>query len=409
MELKELLHERTSLDSVIILLYIVGVLVISNKYLKISRKHFNLFLLVGITHLLFTFLYYSITLNNVADAIGYYRRVYFIFRSWPETLGENFGQGSNFIYFVLYPLVKFLNISYFGCFFIFSYIGLLGFKLLYDLIIHIFNNNWSNNFLLLLLPNLHFWSVGIGKDALIFFALSCFVYVFYFKKSFRSYIIPLILVGFIRIHIVVFITIGFMFATTFQNKNKSSGYKAFVILFISLLSYFVFPLLKDRLGVDDTTSIDEKLEKLQNVNMNGDSGVDLSNSLLIVKWLAYMYRPLYYDAKNILSLLASVENSLYVLISYKCIKVFLFIKKANKIDFFFWFCFIIMLTVTLPSAYLLSNLGIAMRQKTMAFPFFLSLFLYLVNSKNKINEKYRIIQLTSLSKIKPNFNQLPNS
>jgi hypothetical protein len=68
-----------------------------------------------------------------------------------------------------------------------------------------------------------------------------------------------------------------------------------------------------------------------------------------------------------------------------------------------------MITVSMPSAYLLSNLGIAMRQKTMAFPFFLSLFLYLVNSKNKINEKYRIIQLTSLSKIKPNFNQLPNS
>ena len=409
MALKELLHERTNLDVVIILLYLIGIIITSNNYLKISRKHFNLFLLVGITHLLFTFLYYSITLNNVADAIGYYRRVYFIFRSWPETLGENFGQGSNFIYFLLYPLVKFFNISYFGCFFIFSYVGLLGFKLMYDVIIDLFNNNWSTNFLLLLLPNLHFWSVGIGKDALIFFALSCFVTVFYFKKSFRSYIIPLILVGFIRIHIVVFIAIGYMFATTFQNKSKSSGYKAFIIILSSLLSYVVFPLLKERLGVDDASSVDEKIEKLQNVNMNGDSGVDLSNSFLIVKWLAYMYRPLFYDAKNVLSLLASIENTLYVVISYKCIKIFLFIKKADKIDFFFWFCFFIMITVSMPSAYLLSNLGIAMRQKTMAFPFFLSLFLYLVNSKNKINEKYRIIQLTSLSTIKPNFNQLPNS
>jgi hypothetical protein len=61
-----------------------------------------------------------------------------------------------------------------------------------------------------------------------------------------------------------------MFATTFQNKSKSTGYKVFIIVFISLLSYFFFPILKERLGVDDTTSIDEKLEKLQNVNMNGD-------------------------------------------------------------------------------------------------------------------------------------------
>lgn len=402
MELKELLHERTYLDVVIILLYLVGIVVISNKYLKISRKHFNLFLFVGITHLFFTFLYYNITLNNVADAIGYYRRVYFIFRTWPETIGENFGQGSNFIYFLLYPLVKFFNISYFGCFFIFSFVGLLGFKLLYDVIIQLFDKKWSNNFLLLLLPNLHFWSVGIGKDALIFFALSCFVSVFYFKKSFRSYIIPLILVGFIRIHIVVFIAIGYMFATTFQNKSKSTGYKVFIIVFISLLSYFFFPILKERLGVDDTTSIDEKLEKLQNVNMNGDSGVDLSNSLLIIKWLAYMYRPLFYDAKNVLSLLASIENALYVAISFRCIQLFRLIKKIDKIDFFFWFCFFIMMTVTLPSAYLLSNLGIAMRQKTMAFPFFLSLFLYLVSSKNKIYAKYQTNQLAAFPVLKSN-------
>jgi hypothetical protein len=409
LELQELLHERTSLDIIIILIYLIGVIIISNNYLKISRKHFNLFLFVGISHLLFTFLYYAITLNNVADAIGYYRRVYFIFRSWPETLGENFGQGSNFIYFLLYPLVNFFNISYFGCFFIFSYVGLLGFKLIYDVIIHLFNNKWSTNFLLLLLPNLHFWSVGIGKDALIFFALSCFLSAFYFKKSVRSYIIPFILVGFIRIHIVVFIAIGYMFATTFQNKSKSSGYKAFIIVFISLLSYFIFPLLKDRLGVDDTTSVDEKLEKLQNVNMNGDSGVDLSNSLLIVKWLAYMYRPLFYDTKNVLSLLASIENTLYVVISFKSIKLFRFIKKVDTIDFFFWFCFFIMMTVTLPSAYLLSNLGIAMRQKTMAFPFFLSLFFYLVNSKNKIYCHYDKIQFKTISDKKPMFNKYTKS
>ncbi len=405
MKLQELLHERTSLDVVIILLYLIGVVLISNKYLKISRKHFNLFLFVGITHLLFTFLYYTITLNNVADAIGYYRRVYFIFRSWPETLGENFGQGTNFIYFLLYPLVNYFNFSYFGCFFIFSFVGLLGFKLIYDVIIDLFNNKWSFNLLFLLLPNLHFWSVGIGKDALIFFALSSFLAVFYFKKSFRSYIIPLILVGFIRIHIVVFIAIGYMFATTSLNKSKSSGYKAFIVIFISLLSYLIFPILKERLGGDDTISVDEKIEKLRNFNMNGDSGVDLSNSLLIIKWLAYMYRPLFYDAKNVLSLLASIENTIYVVISFKCIKLFRFIKKVGTIDFFFWFCFFITMTVTLPSAYLLSNLGIAMRQKTMAFPFFICLFLYLVKSKNKIYEKYNSVQLASLSIIKSNLNQ----
>jgi len=401
LELKELLHNRTNLDIVIILLYLIGVIFISNNYLKLSRKHFNLFFSIGITHLLFTFLYYTITLDNVADAIGYYRRVYFIFKTWPETLGENFGQGSNFIYFVLYPLVNFFNISYFGCFFIFSYIGLLGYKLLYDVILDLFEKKWSPYFTLLLLPNLHYWSVGIGKDTLIFFAISSFLAAFYFKKSFRYYITSFILIGFIRIHILIFIAIGYMFASIFNNKSKSNGYKISLILFVSLLSYIIFPILKDRLGVDENSSIDEKIEKLQNVNMSGDSGVDLTNSWLIVKWLAYMYRPLFYDAKNILSLLASIENSTYVFISFKCIRNFKILKKVSKIDFFFWFCIFIMFTVTLPTAYLLSNLGIAMRQKTMAFPFFISSFLYLVSSKNKyfINKKEQ--ELDSIKIVNP--------
>ena len=60
-----------------------------------------------------------------------------------------------------------------------------------------------------------------------------------------------------------------------------------------------------------------------------------------------------------------------------------------------------MFTVTLPTAYLLSNLGIAMRQKTMAFPFFISSFLYLVSSKNKyfINKKEQ--ELDSIKIVNP--------
>jgi hypothetical protein len=186
-----------------------------------------------------------------------------------------------------------------------------------------------------------------------------------------------------------------MLANTFQNKSKSRSYKIAVILFFAILSYVVFPILKDRLGGDESTTVDEKIERMQNANMNGDSGVDLSNSLLIVKWLAYMYRPLFYDAKNVLSLLASFENGVYVFMSYNCIKMIRFIKKYTEIEFFFWFCFFIMMTISLPSAYLLSNLGIAMRQKTMAFPFFLSLYFYLVSTQEKTN--YNLYQNQLLS------------
>ena len=398
MELKELLHERTNIDVVIILLYLLGVIFISNNYLKFGKKQFNLVLCIGIIHMLFTFLYYSITLSSAADAIGYYRRVYFVFNSWPETLGDSLGQGANFIYFVLYPFVNFFELTYFGCFFIFSFVGFIGFKLLFDVVLNLCNYRWTYKYIYFLLPNLHFWTVGIGKDSLYFFALCAFVYAYYFNKPFRNYIIPFIIIGFIRIHILVFIGVGYLLANTLQNKSKSSGYKVFVVLFFAIASLVVFPILKDRLGVDDTSTVDEKIERMQNANMNGDSGVDLSNSILIIKWLAYMYRPLFYDAKNILSLLASFENALYVYISYQSIKMIRFLKKLTEIKFFFWFCFFIMLTISIPSAYLISNLGIAMRQKTMAFPFFLCLYFYLLSTKEKLLlEFYQKQQLSNIS------------
>ena len=204
---REILTRVTILDISVILMYIIGIVALAQKFRDVSVRFVRLFALVGITHLFFTFVYYFYTLNNVADSIGYYRRVLFLFDNW----GETFGQGTTFIYFTLYPLVKFLGLTYFGSFFVYSFFGLLGYYYLLKILIGISNVKFTKWFYLLLLPNIHFWSVAIGKDSLIFFGISFLAYLYFFRKKWFLYIFPILLVAFIRLHVLFFILLAFGF------------------------------------------------------------------------------------------------------------------------------------------------------------------------------------------------------
>ncbi|MBG43498.1 MAG: hypothetical protein CL530_05985 [Aequorivita sp.] len=383
---REILTRVTILDISVILMYIIGIVALAQKFRDVSVKFVRLFALVGITHLFFTFVYYFYTLNNVADSIGYYRRVLFLFDNW----GETFGQGTTFIYFTLYPLVKFLGLTYFGSFFVYSFFGLLGYYYLLKILIGISNVKFTKWFYLLLLPNIHFWSVAIGKDSLIFFGISFLAYLYFFRKKWFLYIFPILLVAFIRLHVLFFILLAFGFTQLFLNKRLKLFYKIAASFFLLIALYFLFPFLMARVGFTETESLIAQFEALETTKVEGGTSIDMSNQNLLVKWLSYMFRPLFFDANSPLLLISSVENSLWVLIFLN-----IFRRIRTKINYlyksFFWFSFLSIFTLSIPSAYILINLGIAVRQKTMVFPFIIIVFFILMNSykSNLANAKIK--------------------
>ena len=383
---REILTRVTILDISVILMYIIGIVALAQKFRDVSVRFVRLFALVGITHLFFTFVYYFYTLNNVADSIGYYRRVLFLFDNW----GETFGQGTTFIYFTLYPLVKFLGLTYFGSFFVYSFFGLLGYYYLLKILIGISNVKFTKWFYLLLLPNIHFWSVAIGKDSLIFFGISFLAYLYFFRKKWFLYIFPILLVAFIRLHVLFFILLAFGFTQLFLNKRLKLFYKIAASFFLLIALYFLFPFLMARVGFTETESLIAQFEALETTKVEGGTSIDMSNQNLLVKWLSYMFRPLFFDANSPLLLISSVENSLWVLIFLN-----IFRRIRTKINYlyksFFWFSFLSIFTLSIPSAYILINLGIAVRQKTMVFPFIIIVFFILMNSykSNLANAKIK--------------------
>ena len=366
---REILTRVTILDISVILMYIIAIVALAQKFRNVSMKFVRLFALIGILHLLFTFLYYFLTLNSIADAIGYYRRVLYLYDSWSET----FGQGTTFIYFTLYPFVKYFGFSYFGSYFIYSFLGLLGFYYLQKVLINITEKKWSNWFYLLLLPNVHYWTVAIGKDSMIFFGISLLFYLFYFKKRWFNYIFPLLLVGFIRLHILFFILTAYGTTQILLNKKIRISTKVLVFILLGGALYFLFPFLMARVGFVDTESVISQLEDLAGQKIEGGSSVYMGDKTLIVKWLSYLFRPLFYDAFNTLSILASIENVIWVLIF-----LIIFSKLTKKIQVIYqdtyWLTFFAIFFLTIPAAYLLYNLGIAIRQKTMIVPFLFPLF-----------------------------------
>ena len=383
---REILTRVTILDISVILMYIIGIVALAQKFRNVSVKFVRLFTLIGIAHLFFTFVYYFYTLNNVADSIGYYRRVLFLFNSW----GETFGQGTTFIYFTLYPLVKFLGLTYFGSFFVYSFFGLLGYFYLLRVLIGIADATFTKWFYLLLLPNIHFWSVAIGKDSLIFFGISFLAYLYFFRKKWFLYIFPILLVAFIRLHILFFILLAFGFTQLFLNKRLKLFYKIAASFFLLIALYFLFPFLMARVGFTETESLIAQFEALETTKVEGGTSIDMSNQNLLVKWLSYMFRPLFFDANSPLLLISSVENTLWVLIFLN-----IFRRIRSKINYlyksFFWFSFLSIFTLSIPSAYILINLGIAVRQKTMVFPFIIIVFFILMNSykSNLANAKIK--------------------
>lgn len=360
---------------------------IIRTFKRASKFIFSVSLLLLLEHLLFTYLYYVYSLNNIADSTLYYISAHSSYSSWSET---SFVNGTAFIELLLFPLIHYFGLTYFACFFIFSFFSLLGIFKLFKIVLDINRFRVSNWYYLFLLPGLHFWTVAVGKDSLIFYAICSLLYCYYFKKKWFNYIIPMLLIGIIRFYIFAFIGVALFLSLLFLSKKIKIRGKIFLGLVFAVCIFLISPYFFKSINVDGVKSIAEQQQIIAAANMGGGGAIDLTNSNIIVKFLSYLFRPLIFEARNVQGLFAAFENIIWMVIFYK---LFIGIKRKALFkdhETFFWFSFTSILTIALPAAYILSNLGIASRQKVMVIPFlFVTLFMIISynNRQRKLNLK----------------------
>ena len=372
--------EINILDYVLILLYVLYILKQFSVYTKINRKISVFSLVMGLLHFIITFASYGFILGSVADAKHYYSESMSI-TDWGLSYLSN---GTSFIIFLNYMLVQWFHLSFLGCFLVFSFISYLGCLKLFEVIIDLTDRNYNITYLLLLLIGTHFWTVSLGKDSLMFYSMCCLCYNIYFDKPKSHYILPLLLVGLIRLHVLIFVLVGGGVSYVFTNKKIKMQTKfIFVGLVLGALLVLI-PFFLKEIAVTNFSDIEGKLQNSMNANLEGGAGVDMKDSNLIVKWFSYMFRPFIFEARNPMFLVSALENLVWLYIFFIIIKGLFFDK--IKTNYILWSYIGIILACTLPLAYTLANFGISMRQKIMIFPFFLILFFIVKNHRNSFYE-----------------------
>ncbi|MCH4823815.1 hypothetical protein ML462_11600 [Gramella lutea] len=116
------------------------------------------------------------------------------------------------------------------------------------------------------------------------------------------------------------------------------------------------------------------------------SGVAMADYSIIEKIFTFWFRPLFLDAPGILGVVVSIENFIYLLLFGKIL----------KLNFFkFWrnapsqvkSCLMIFILTSVAMTFIMSNLGIMIRQKTMIMYFmFFVIYYYLAYEKSYTSE-----------------------
>ncbi|GAA4321092.1 hypothetical protein GCM10023164_20250 [Christiangramia aestuarii] len=247
--------------------------------------------------------------------------------------------------------------------------------------------------LILFLPNMHFWTASLGKGAPIFMGLMMFAYAIGEpKKRWGVLLIGSLITYYIRPHVFLFVAVGTILGY-FTGKEKISFWKKALVFMIMVGSLI---LVQDTIlgvaGLNDSENLVEGFEdfsedRASSLSSSG-SGIDMVNYPLPIKLFTFWFRPLFFDAPGILGLIVSVENLIYLLLFFKILKKD-FIEFLKKSPISVKMSLTTFFLASLAMAFVMSNLGIIMRQKSMVMYFLFFVIYYFLAQK-----KYdRIIRL----------------
>ncbi len=352
------------------------------KHKFFSKKLMNTLFLY---HLFFFIVYYTYALYNNSDSRLYFSRPQY--GSW----GEYFGTSTTFIDFMSWPFINIFGFNYEMMMVLYAWFGYIGFLYAYlffreniPIKIKVFNLDFL--ILVLFLPNMHFWTASLGKGAPIFMGLMMFVYAIKEPKSrWFTLILASVLIYYIRPHVFLFVAAGTVLGYM-TGKEKIAFWKK-MLIYIGMIGSLI--VVQDTIlgmaGLEESENLVEGFEDFSE-DRGGElaksgSGVDMVDYPLPVKLFTFWFRPLFFDAPGILGLIVSVENLIYLFLFIKILKKD-FLKFLKKSPVTVKMSLTVFFLASLAMSFVMSNLGIIMRQKSMVMYFlFFVIYYYLAQKK----------------------------
>lgn len=324
---------------------------------------------VYIWHTLFCIYYAWFTLDNSADAPGYFRR------SFNPRL--EFGLGTKGVDAFTAIFTQGLNLSYIGVFLVFNIIGAIGLAAyagaLRETLATKSRNVHRLSMLFIFLPGVSFWSVAIGKDALAFFGTGLLAWgILNIRQRWVAILLAVLAYTLVRPHVVAVIVIALTASVIFSNQ-MSAG-KKIVLGGVSLaICVVALQFALSAIGLGDIGTSDdvyEFLEYRQSVNLEGGSSIDISSMNIALRLFYCAFGPLFVGVGGIMGLVASLENLMILGVVLRGginkYKVSIDLPSGAK-----WFYLVFALTCWVIFSNTTANLGIALRQKWMYMPMLL--------------------------------------
>ena len=336
--------------------------------MKILQRYFPVLLLIY--HLAFSWVGYRYILLNNGDAQRYWLRGEdLVDYSWTDFLKP----GTEVVKFLTFPLVNYLHLPFWSGFLIFSLISFLGIALLYKMLRKMAGAHKGLQGLamvLVLLPNLHFWTSLIGKEALLIIPLVGMAFELYRKRYFsKTLFLALFFIGLIRPHIALVLLLSYglslLLTANFSKKRMwqiATGTGVGILIFGFLLTQ-----IQDFSG--GMERIIQKYEAHIRVFRKTDAYVPLDQYPLPWKLFTFYFRPLPFEKPGLWYAVIGIENLLLLVLSgigiYYGIRSFQQIRKRILVVFPILF----MLFLGLMFGFAYANYGIIMRTKIMVAPF----------------------------------------
>jgi hypothetical protein len=288
--------------------------------------------------------------------------------------------GTKFISLICYPFANSMGLSYLSVTLVFNLFGFVGLCYFYRSIYEqVRSSRKTVRYLdaFLFIPGLSFWTCSVGKDSLIFMGLGILMFsLSRLKNRVMLFFLALAIVFCARpqifILIIASLVLSFLFSRNFLSLRS-------LLIFGGILAVGLYTkdMILARFGVADISNnvaLQEYLDSRAQYNLEGGSSVDISQYGFFMKSFTYLYRPLFFDARNVTMLLSSLENLLYLCLTlhllFKLPLLKLLKERRQYVNFVIPFFFMMLFVLSSTTA----NLGIAVRQKTMFMPLLLALY-----------------------------------
>ncbi len=349
---------------------------------EIKNSNSKLIAILAGYHLLFTFFAYNFYIKNGGDATFYWLQLK---TSAAKEWFDFFTYGSDFILFLNYPFVKIFHWDIAFGFLLYSSIGFFGILQFYRLLrFHIGDRlrffGWDFLPVILFLPNLHFWTAMLGKEALCFLFIAT-ILLAVSKANYLSVsnIISVFFLCVIRPHIALMLLFSiflcFLLFGTWRWKTKLIA-SAIAIAAFSGLFYMFLQLSKiKRFDFG-------RLQRFNEFSLlsfkNSDTYVPIIEYSYPYKLFTFYFRPLLNEIPSFYGLALGLENGL--VLTLHLVVLVLFLRHYRKLVFPLVFKVILLFAVI--SGLLIvqrySGFGIFARTKIMIQPFFMVVLLWII-------------------------------